>query len=380
MINQQILDYIKQQSQQGISKDVIKNSLLTNGWQVSDIEEAYTAIQAPPQPPGKKKHRILWIIIVLVVVTFIFRYLGSDIPVLRPFLSLSWMAVIFIGIPMLVYEEAIKNRKMEVANSSSPKISTPNEQLSQMRFRKPLLKVYSVGLVFSFMMAFGSIFVFDGESLLWARYGIFWSAIALPIVIIIAMIVSKKSLVWLLLPALPLATLFYFANSLENYGRKSDEEFCKKAMAQKDRPDIDNITSFCSGETDYLSAVVTPSPNPTPTTTESFKKEYKTVGGFEINPTIKQGANNLITWRGAPLGSVDVILVNLDETQIGYIYSKEIAEGDPGHSVYWTGESVSATSKFTMGSNTSVPLGGYKIIILNTDGTVLISNQFTIVK
>ena len=36
MINQQILDYIKQQVQQGVSREQIKSSLMTNGWQASD--------------------------------------------------------------------------------------------------------------------------------------------------------------------------------------------------------------------------------------------------------------------------------------------------------------------------------------------------------
>lgn len=44
MINQQILDYIKQQVQQGVSREQIKNSLMTNGWQASDIEEGFNAI------------------------------------------------------------------------------------------------------------------------------------------------------------------------------------------------------------------------------------------------------------------------------------------------------------------------------------------------
>ena len=44
MINQQILDYIKQQIQQGVSREQIKSSLMTNGWQASDIEEGFNAI------------------------------------------------------------------------------------------------------------------------------------------------------------------------------------------------------------------------------------------------------------------------------------------------------------------------------------------------
>ena len=43
MINQQLLDYIKQQLQQGVSKEAIKNALMASGWQAQDIEEGLNA-------------------------------------------------------------------------------------------------------------------------------------------------------------------------------------------------------------------------------------------------------------------------------------------------------------------------------------------------
>lgn len=46
MINQQILNYIKQQMQQGVSQEQIKSSLAANGWQPQDIEEAFNNINA----------------------------------------------------------------------------------------------------------------------------------------------------------------------------------------------------------------------------------------------------------------------------------------------------------------------------------------------
>lgn len=45
MINQQLLDYIKQQVQQGVGREQIKSSLMTNGWSSSDIEEGFNAIE-----------------------------------------------------------------------------------------------------------------------------------------------------------------------------------------------------------------------------------------------------------------------------------------------------------------------------------------------
>ncbi len=44
MINQQILDYVKQQMQQGVSQEQIKNSLVANGWQASDVQEAFSTL------------------------------------------------------------------------------------------------------------------------------------------------------------------------------------------------------------------------------------------------------------------------------------------------------------------------------------------------
>lgn len=67
MVNQQLLDYIKQQSEQGLSNDEIKKSSLANGWQSTDVEEAFGLPQTPIQP---KKRR--WKKIVLITIGVIF--------------------------------------------------------------------------------------------------------------------------------------------------------------------------------------------------------------------------------------------------------------------------------------------------------------------
>ncbi len=67
MINQQLLDYIKQSLNQGVSKEVIKNTLLSNGWPMEDIElafkmilDAQSSIQGPtPVVPHVKVNKIL---------------------------------------------------------------------------------------------------------------------------------------------------------------------------------------------------------------------------------------------------------------------------------------------------------------------------------
>ena len=48
MINQQLLDYIKQQIQQGMSSDNIKIALRSNGWEDADINEAFNNLATPP--------------------------------------------------------------------------------------------------------------------------------------------------------------------------------------------------------------------------------------------------------------------------------------------------------------------------------------------
>ena len=50
MINQQLLDYIRQQLQQGTDREKINNSLMANGWQAPDIKEAFDSIIPFNQP------------------------------------------------------------------------------------------------------------------------------------------------------------------------------------------------------------------------------------------------------------------------------------------------------------------------------------------
>ncbi len=45
MITQQLLDYIKQQLAQGISKEIINSNLLSQGWQQQDVDEAFSAAE-----------------------------------------------------------------------------------------------------------------------------------------------------------------------------------------------------------------------------------------------------------------------------------------------------------------------------------------------
>ena len=62
MVNKELLDYIKQQIGNNISKDQIKNSLLNNGWDSSDVQEGFTAVEPHPSmvpPPSPSSPYII---------------------------------------------------------------------------------------------------------------------------------------------------------------------------------------------------------------------------------------------------------------------------------------------------------------------------------
>jgi len=50
MINQQLLEYIRQQFATGLSKENIAKSLIASGWQVSDINDGFAALEKPSIP------------------------------------------------------------------------------------------------------------------------------------------------------------------------------------------------------------------------------------------------------------------------------------------------------------------------------------------
>jgi hypothetical protein len=50
MVNQPLLDFIKEQIQKGVSKDVISKQLLANGWTEEDVAEGFEEIAKPTAP------------------------------------------------------------------------------------------------------------------------------------------------------------------------------------------------------------------------------------------------------------------------------------------------------------------------------------------
>lgn len=84
MINQQLLDYIKQQLQQGISQEEIKKNLLRIGWHESDIEEGFNSvgvfkveerIALKPIKKSKNWSIVLIILIFLIMIGGVVLYL-----------------------------------------------------------------------------------------------------------------------------------------------------------------------------------------------------------------------------------------------------------------------------------------------------------------
>jgi hypothetical protein len=89
MINQQLLDFIRKQLQEGVEKNKITNDLLTNGWVVGDIEEAFRTINIGVPAPehldriaadhlsahSKFRDRIIKISIFLVYILCFLTYL-----------------------------------------------------------------------------------------------------------------------------------------------------------------------------------------------------------------------------------------------------------------------------------------------------------------
>ena len=210
-----------------------------------EINNSPNDTQAPTLIEGEnttwfKRHKVLTTVLGLFVFSLIITHFVPGLTSL--FLLLFW-GLIFIGVPWIIYETA--TGKSKTTSNLGVKIQ---ENTGRARLRKVLIVIYLVCFVFSILVAFGSIFVFDGSDAMNIRYGVFLSAMILPITIILSSLFSKKSFIWFLLPILPLASLIYFNNSLIDYIGKSNEQFCKDAIARNDRSILDNQTSSCYKE------------------------------------------------------------------------------------------------------------------------------------
>ncbi|MBN1263527.1 MAG: hypothetical protein JW991_04180 [Candidatus Pacebacteria bacterium] len=72
MITQQVIDYIKQQLQNGVNKAEIKTTLVGNGWNAKEIDEIFKGFAAQPNTASPEKNRrwpkILFAILLLIVI------------------------------------------------------------------------------------------------------------------------------------------------------------------------------------------------------------------------------------------------------------------------------------------------------------------------
>lgn len=83
MANQQLIDFIKQQLQKGLTKEIISNQLLSNGWNTQDIEEGFNYLSSQKESvtqnvtleKGSNKNTIKIVVFVILV----FVILGGGI-------------------------------------------------------------------------------------------------------------------------------------------------------------------------------------------------------------------------------------------------------------------------------------------------------------
>lgn len=109
MINQQLIDYIKQQLGQGISQETIISELLNSGWQQSDMDEVFRMVnqtvnmnsqnnQTSIKQVNKKRGMRPWLINLIVLIgVFVLMILlpeesASSVGVLIVIASSIWAA------------------------------------------------------------------------------------------------------------------------------------------------------------------------------------------------------------------------------------------------------------------------------------------------
>lgn len=77
MINQQLIDFIKQQLQKGLTKEIISSQLISNGWNIQEIEEGFREIEQTVQNPNNTKKRKNKKVIVFSIVVLLFIISGG---------------------------------------------------------------------------------------------------------------------------------------------------------------------------------------------------------------------------------------------------------------------------------------------------------------
>lgn len=122
MVDQQLLDYIKQQLQQSVSREQIKSSLINNGWQENDINEAFTVLSNNPasslqesisrpalqndmqnlNEPLKKNYILFSIILILFLIAFFLPKSFSYVELIKTRLVIVPGISLFASMPELI--------------------------------------------------------------------------------------------------------------------------------------------------------------------------------------------------------------------------------------------------------------------------------------
>jgi small-conductance mechanosensitive channel len=81
MINQQLLDFIKQQLVKGLTREKITSDLLANGWTMQDVQEAFNALTISTPSVQEKTHSsrkiLLYLSIIILLFSFYLLFYGS---------------------------------------------------------------------------------------------------------------------------------------------------------------------------------------------------------------------------------------------------------------------------------------------------------------
>jgi uncharacterized BrkB/YihY/UPF0761 family membrane protein len=71
MIEKKLSDYIRQQTQEGVTINEIRKALLASGWQSDIVDKAFSSIFGVPPQPKKSQAKKIILIIASAVVFFI---------------------------------------------------------------------------------------------------------------------------------------------------------------------------------------------------------------------------------------------------------------------------------------------------------------------
>ena len=112
MINQQILDYIKQQLQQGIPKETISSNLLSQGWLQQDVNEAFSQATAQNIVQGSGSN-----------------FSAIDVTEKSSATNIKWIVISVILLLIItgaIYLWRVQTKQSSITNQASPTLPIPS--------------------------------------------------------------------------------------------------------------------------------------------------------------------------------------------------------------------------------------------------------------